>query len=88
MKIILENFRESAKINNLMSKFLDRNSISHPLCTRNTGFNKIEFIEIADHLEMKNSGARTITQELAVHLFWLKTSVSQEVIAIYYECKC
>ena len=68
------------------SKFSDVNSIDSEFCFRNTGFYKDEFIFLANELKStNNSPQRTKYQALAVYLFWLKTGLSQELIATHFD---
>lgn len=70
----------------MFSKFFDFQSILDTICTRNTNHNKDQFIEIAGHLSsMRNTEKRTKFQALAVYLFWLKTGLSQEIIATHFD---
>ena len=87
VKKLLESLRSNyISYSSNFSKFSDVNSIDSEFCFRNTGFYKDEFIFLANELKStNNSPQRTKYQALAVYLFWLKTGLSQELIATHFD---
>ena len=86
LKNVLESFKLLAKKNNLFSKFKEMQTITNDMCVRNTGFDREQFGFIADCLcSMRDSDKRSKLQALAVYLFWLKTGLSQEMIATHFD---
>ncbi len=86
LKKVLEELKSLAKKNNLFSKFENIKSITEDMCIRNTGFNKNQFIEISESISsMRDSESRTKTLALAIYLFWLRTGLSQELIATHFD---
>jgi len=87
VKNLLESLRSNCiNYSTNFSKFGDVNLIDSDFCFRNTGFYKDEFILIANQLKIiKNSPQRTKFQALAVYLFWLKTGLSQEIVATHFD---
>jgi hypothetical protein len=75
------------------SRFSDHNSISDDFCELVTNMKKSEFDEVLKYLiendengqrRMRDSKYRTVSQALAVYLFWLKTGFTQHMIAHFF----
>jgi hypothetical protein len=75
------------------SRFSELNSISDDFCELVTNFKKSEFDLVLQYLikadengqrKMRDSKYRTVSQALAVYLFWLKTGLTQHMIGIFF----
>ena len=82
-KTIFDGFRETFKhTSSIFARFETTDLLSCKYCFDITGFTKVEFEFILNELRsLNNSTNRTKAQALAVYLFWLKTGLSQEMIA-------
>ena len=90
---LFKSFRSRDKKTSLFEKFGDYASMEDEDIKNTTGLSKVDFSFVLNQLKsMKNSPERKKEQALAVYLFWLKTAIEQNVIAIYFgiidEHKC
>ena len=54
--------------------FSDANKVPNEICERTTGFNTEQYTDLCSKLKsMRNSEARTVSQALAVYLYWLRS---------------
>lgn len=81
---IIYDLRDRATSNSLFHKFSSVNTLPSNMCKCITGLEVAEFKELIESLDtMRNSTERSVTQAVAVYLYWLRTGLSQERIAIY-----
>ena len=89
-KTSIKNFFDSvrvrdSKVSSIFARFGDFYNTDNEFCLDNTGLTKDEFIFLAGELtSLKSSPKRTKEQAMAVYLFWLKTGMSQELIACHF----
>jgi hypothetical protein len=91
---LIEDFHMESKIKTtIFSRFLELSSMSDDFCECVTNLNKSEFNEVLQYLimtdkngqrRMRDSKYRTVSQALAIYLFWLKTGFAQQIIANYF----
>lgn len=86
VELLLLALRERAIRNSIFDKFKSQFHPSDDLCLKTCGISKTHFIELYDLVSphMNNSLSRSISQALAIYLFWLKTGYTQEFISAYF----
>lgn len=85
VEFLLMQLRERAKTNSIFDQFKHPCVPSEKLVRRTCGLSKNEFNELLGFLSsMKNTITRTKSQALAVYLFWLKSGITQDIIAAYF----
>lgn len=76
------------KTNSIFARFGDLKNLSSELCSSITNLTKDEFIFLCNEIKsLKNSSIRTNEQAIAIYLYWLKTGLSQKLIALYFGLK-
>ena len=86
VEILLQMLRQRAIDNSIFEKFKSPYLPSEALCLATCGLSLAQFIELYQCVSpnMNMSSSRTISQSLAIYLFWLKTGCTQEIIAAYF----
>ena len=80
---------EDATNTDLLYQFRQLSFLSERICYQNTGYSLFEFRSIYECLmnddsNMRDSSRRTISQALAIYLYWLKTGSDKESIANHF----
>ena len=76
------------KTNSIFARFGDLENLDSELCISITNLTKDEFIFLfKDIKSIKKSSKRTKEQAIAIYLYWLKTGLSQKMIAIFFGFK-
>ena len=89
-KILFDALTDDAVTNDLFHKFKNINHINEALCIQNTGYNALEFLAIYESIvknnefKMRETSNRSISQALAVYLYWWKTGSDQESIENHF----
>ena len=74
--------------NSIFAKFGDIKNLDPELCESITTLTKDEFIFLNTSLPtIKNSNRRSKEQALAIYLYWLKTGLTQNMIALFFGFK-
>ena len=86
IKNMLENLRYFSRKSNIRSRFEDIDNVSNITCQTFTGFSREDFMLIHESLKsMRNTPQRSISEALAVYLFWMKTGLDTRTIAAVFE---
>ena len=81
---LLMRLRDRVNKNSIFERFKDPYLPSNETFIRTCGVSKGQSIELLGYLStMNNTVFPTKSQALAVYLFWLKTSCTQDIIATY-----
>ena len=76
------------RTNSIFAKFGDMKNLDPELCESITTLTKDEFILLNSCLpSIKNSNRRSKEQALAIYLYWLKTGLTQNMIALFFGFK-
>ena len=82
---------DDAVNNDIFFKFKNILGLNDELCLHNTGYKKDQFFYIYDFLlhyedesKMRNTNERSLSQALAIYLYWLKTGLDQDSIANHF----
>ena len=85
LEVLIESLRQYARKNSILSRFENIENISNNDCLKFTGFSRKDFLSLHDDLlSMRNSLQRTVSQALAVYLFWLKTGNDLRTVAAIF----
>ena len=76
------------RTNSIFAKFGDMRNLDEDLCKSITTLTKDEFIFLTTCLDsIKNSNRRSKEQAIAIYLYWLKTGLTQNMIALFFGFK-
>ena len=76
------------KTSSIFAKFGDMRNLDEDLCKSITTLTKDEFIFLTTCLDsIKNSNRRSKEQAIAIYLYWLKTGLTQNMIALFFGFK-
>ena len=87
-KKLVDGFRDLNSKSSIFANFENFRTITADLCLKVTGFTKDEFFVICETVKsLKKSPTRSKEQAIAIYLFWLKTGLDQNSIALYFGLK-
>ena len=87
-KKLVDGFRDLNLKSSIFANFENFRTITADLCLKVTGFTKDEFFVICETVKsLKKSPTRSKEQAIAIYLFWLKTGLDQNSIALYFGLK-